>query len=96
MSWPCQGGCGRQSADDPRPWLLITGERPLVFTAPPPRRRVPFAYLFCPDCEDSAYPLAEELHDMMGKRLKDNADHTIKEALRKLKCPVQPPSVVHP
>ena len=56
ISWPCHGGCGGQSAEDERPWLLITGWR----------GRVPVSVLVCPDCEESTAYLADELHDLIA------------------------------
>lgn len=66
----CYGRCGR-TTDDSRPWLLITGWR----------HRIPLAVLVCPDCEDSAAHLGDELDDLIGVRLPDNTNTNITTAL---------------
>jgi hypothetical protein len=75
MDYPCYG-CARHAAADPRPWLLITAWR----TVEDPR--VPFSAMVCPDCEQSTARLANELHDLIGLRLPDNSDSSIRTALR--------------
>lgn len=71
MNWLCSG-CERSAKDDIGPWLLITGWR----------NRVPIAALLCPDCEKGAAYLADELHDLIGVRLPDYNDSSIRTALR--------------
>jgi hypothetical protein len=71
MMWTCYGACGKSATDDPRPWLLITGWR----------SRVPIAMLLCPDCEDGAAHLGDELLDLIGVRLTDNSDTSVRTAL---------------
>ena len=71
MAW-CYGSCGKSTTDDACPWLLITGWR----------RYVPLAVLLCPECEEGAAHLGDELHDLMGVRLPDNGDPAVGMALR--------------
>jgi hypothetical protein len=77
MDAPCYG-CQRQAEDDVRPWLLITGESPPYGRA---TRGIPRAYLLCPDCENNHAHLADELHDLIGRRLEENSERNIRKAL---------------
>ena len=68
--WRCYG-CERQAVGDVRPWLLITGWR----------GRVPVAVLLGPDCEDGHARVADELLDLIGVRLTDNSDASVRTVL---------------